>query len=64
MEAKIKNPEVDKRAIFELYLVTCDGTRWRIMGEIYIYIFFIFYVYIYIYMTGSLCCTAEIDRTL
>ena len=22
------------------------------------------YIYIYIYMAGSLCCTADIDRTL
>ena len=21
------------------------------------------YIYIYMYMTGSLCCTAEVDRT-
>ena len=53
----------------ELYLGTCDGTWKKIMWEkeythahthIYIYI----YVHIYIYVTGLLCFTAEIDRTL
>ena len=37
----------------ELYPITCDGTWWKIMWEkecIYT-------------LTGSLCCTAEIDRT-
>ena len=42
---------------WELYLVTCDGTWWRIMGEKE-------YICVCMCMTGSLCCTVEIDRTL
>ena len=42
---------VDKQ--WKLYLITCDGTQWRIMWEKE-----------YICIPGSLCCTAETDRTL
>ena len=39
----------------ELYLITCDGTWWMIMWEKECK---------YICITGLLCYTAEIDRTL
>ena len=43
----------------ELYLVTCYGTWWRMMWEKeYIY------VCVCVYKTGSLCHTAESNRTL
>ena len=43
----------------ELYLVTCDGTWWMIIWEKEC-----IYAYIFIYMTGSICCTVEIDGSL
>ena len=42
-----------------IYLVTCDGTWWRIMGEKEC-----IYVRVWERETGSLCCTEEIYRTL
>ena len=39
----------------ELYLVSSDGIWWRIMWE---------KECMSICVTGSLCCTVEIDRTL
>ena len=45
----------------ELYLVTCAGTWWRIMWEKeYIYM----YMCACVCMTGSPCCTVDIDKTL
>ena len=47
-----------------IYPVTCDGTWWRIMWEkehIYMCIYICVCVCVWL---GSLCCTAEIDRTL
>jgi len=40
---------------YSTILVTCVGTRWRIMWE---------RESMCVCMTGSLCCTVEIDRTL
>ena len=51
----------------EQYLITCDGTRWKIIWEkecLSLSLSLSLYIYIYIYMTGSLCCTAEMDTTL
>ena len=44
---------------YTLYPITCDGSGWRIMREKEKK-----EIYIYIYISGSLCCIAEIGRTL
>ena len=47
----------------ELYLVTYDGTWWRIMWEkecVYTHT----HTHTHTHTPGSLCCTVEIDRKL
>ena len=59
----------NRMIIIKKYLVTCDGTQWRIMWEkecvcACVCIYICVCVCIYIYMAGSLCYTAEIVRTM
>ena len=50
-----QSPFLPPKTKNQLYLVTYDGAWWRIMWE---------KECIYVCVTGSLCCTVEIDRTL
>ena len=53
------DPAVEPR---ELYLVICDGTWSCEKKKIHTHTHT--HIYLYVCMTGSVCCTAEVDRTV